>query len=95
MVEHIITGPFIISPFFVNIILPFVLVFTLVFAILEKTRLLGENKQIDAIVGVVIGLFLISVPGPRDIVILLMPFLAVSIVILLVFMIIYGFIYIK
>lgn len=85
--------PFLISPYFIDFVLPFILVFTLVFAVLQKTQLLGDGKkQIDALVGLVVGLFLIAFPGPRDIVILLMPFLAVSMVILLVFMLLYGFI---
>jgi len=85
--------PFLISPYFIDFILPFVLVFTLVFAILQKTQLLGDDKkQVDALIGLVVGLFLIAFPGPRSIVVLLMPFLAVSIVILLVFMLLYGFI---
>jgi len=81
------------SPIFIEYILPFVLVFTLVFAILQKTKLLGEGKkQIDALVAFVIGLILIAFSSARDIVVLLMPFLAVSVVILLVFMLLYGFI---
>lgn len=85
--------PLVISPIFIEFILPFVLVFTLVFAILQKTQLLGEDKkQIDALVGLVVGLFLIAFRYPRDIVVLLMPFLAVAVVLLLVFMLLYGFI---
>ncbi len=84
--------PFLISPFFVNYILPFVLVFTLIFAILQKTKILGEGKkQIDAIVAAVIGLILIAYPDARNIVVLLMPFLAVSITILFVFLLFYAF----
>ena len=82
-----------IYPYFLDFVLPFVLVFTLIFAILQKTKLLGdEKKQIDALMGLVVGLILIAFPGPRGIVVLLMPFLAVSAVILLVFMLLYGFI---
>ena len=85
--------PFLLSPLFTEIILPFILVFTLIFAILQKSNLLGEGKkQIDALIGLVVGLILIAYPGPRDIIVLLMPFLAVSAVILLVFMLLYGFI---
>jgi len=86
--------PIFITPFFLDYILPFVLVFTLVFAILQKTELLGTGKkQIDSIVGLVIGLILIAFPFARNIVVQLMPFLAVSIAILLVFMLLYGFVY--
>ena len=85
--------PFLISPFFLDFVLPLVLVFTLIFAILEKTKLLGDDKkQVNAIVGLVIGLALIAFPYARNIVVLLMPFLAVSATILLVFMLLYGFI---
>ncbi len=85
--------PILSSWLFVDYILPFVLVFTLIFAILQKSKLLGdEKKQINAIIGMVVGLILISFPFARDVVVKLMPFLAVSAVILLVFMLLYGFI---
>ena len=83
--------PFLISPIFTKFILPFVLVFTLLFAILQKTKILGDGKkQIDAIISLVIGLILISFPYPRDIIVRLMPFLAVAVIILFIFMIFYG-----
>ncbi|MEK6914442.1 MAG: hypothetical protein AABW83_02215 [Nanoarchaeota archaeon] len=85
--------PFLIHPYFLDYVLPFVLVFTLIFAILQRTKLLGEEKkQVDALVGLVVGLILIAFPSARSIVVLLMPFLAVSAVLLLVFMLLYGFI---
>jgi hypothetical protein len=86
--------PIFISPFFLNYLLPFILVFTLVFAILQKTKILGdEKKQIDSIIALIIGIILIAFPFARTIVVELMPFLAVSVVILLVFMLLYGFVY--
>lgn len=86
--------PFFISGFFLDFVLPFVLVFTLIFAILSKTKLLGEDKkQINALLGLIIGIILIAFPFARNIVVQLMPFLAVSAVILLVFMLMYGFIW--
>tara|TARA_Y100000310_G_scaffold332213_1_gene407385 strand:+ start:1226 stop:1729 length:504 start_codon:yes stop_codon:yes gene_type:complete len=84
--------PILISPFFTDYILPFVLVFTLIFAILQKTQLLGEGKkQINAILGLIIGVILLAFPFARDIIVKLMPFLAISAVVLFVFMLIYGF----
>ena len=75
------------SPIFLDIILPFLLVFTLVFAILDKSKLLGEGKkQINAIISLVVGLILIGFPFARNIVVNLIPFLVVSLVILFVFM---------
>jgi len=86
--------PLFISAYFLNYILPFVLVFTLVFALLQKTKLLGEGKkQIDSLVALIIGIILIAFPYARNIVVELMPFLAVSIAVLLVFMLLYGFVY--
>jgi len=85
--------PILIHPFFVDYILPFVLVFTLIFAILEKTKLLGDDKkQINAMIGLVVGLILVAFSHATHIVVQMTVFLAVSSVILLVFMLLYGFI---
>jgi len=86
--------PLFISAYFLNYILPFVLVFTLIFAVLQKTKILGDGKkQIDSLVALVVGIILIAFPYARNIVVELMPFLAISIAVLLVFMLMYGFIY--
>ena len=37
-------------------VIPFLLIFAIVFAILQKTNILGDNKIIQAIVGVAVGL---------------------------------------
>ncbi len=74
-------------------LLPFLLVFVMVFAILQKSKILGDGKaQIDAMVAFVIGLILIGVPQPRDIIVGIMPWLAVGIAVILVFLILYGFV---
>lgn len=79
------------SPIFVEVILPFLLVFTIVFAILEKSKILGENKrQVDAIVALVVGLLFISFGQAVGIVVQLIPFLAVSLVVVLVLMLLIG-----
>ena len=73
-------------------ILPFLLVFVLVFAILQKSKLFGEGKsQIDALIALVIGLTLIGFPQPRDYIVTMLPWLAVALVVLLVVFLIYGF----
>ena len=79
------------NPFFTEMLLPFLLVFVVVFAILQKSKIL-DNAQVDAIVGLVIGLILIGVPGPREIVVGVMPWLAVGVAVMLVFLILYGFV---
>lgn len=80
-------------PFFTEMLLPFLLVFVVVFAILQKSKILGEGKaQIDAIVSLVIGLILIGVPQPRNILVGILPWMAVGVAVILVFLILYGFV---
>ncbi len=87
MVETIFT-----NPFFVETILPFLLLFTLVFAVLEKTKILGEGKrQIDAIVALVIGLVFVSFGSATDIVVRMIPVLGIALVVILIFMLLWGF----
>lgn len=82
------------SPLLTQIIFPFLLVFVLVFAILDKTKILGEGKrQINAIISLVIGLIFISFSRAVGIVVNLMPFLAVVLVIILVFYLMLGFVF--
>ncbi len=81
------------NPFFTEMLLPFLLVFVVVFAILQKSKILGDGKaQIDAIVALVVGLLLIGVPGPRDVIVGIMPWMAVGIAVILTFLILYGFV---
>jgi len=82
------------SPFFIELVLPFLLVFVIIFANLEKAKIFGDGKkQIDALVGLIIGLIVIAFGNATGIILSLMPFLAVSAVIILVFMILYGMIF--
>lgn len=74
-------------------IVPFVLVFVLIFAILQKSKILGDGKsQMDALISLVIALLLIITPPARDFIVRLMPFLAVGLAVILVFLILYGFV---
>jgi hypothetical protein len=82
------------NDFVVYGILPFLLVFVVVFAILQKSRILGEGKkQVDAIVALVIGLIVISFGNAVGIIVGLSTFMAVASVVILVFMILYGMVY--
>lgn len=60
-------------PVFSEILFPFVLVFTLLFAILEKTKILGENKQNHALISLAVAVILIATPA-RTIISGLAPF---------------------
>jgi len=83
-----------ISPFMVNIILPFILIFTLLFAILQKSKILGDGKrQIDAIVALAIGLIVVSFGNAVGIINSLMPLLAVSVVVILFFLILFAMLF--
>ena len=72
-------------------VLAFLLVFTIVFAVLQKSKILGDGKkQIDALVSLAIGLIVISIGTALDFIQKIIPFLAICLVIILVFMILLG-----
>lgn len=78
-------------PIFVETILPFLLIFTIVFAILQKSKFLGDGKrQLDAITALAIALIVISFAQAVGIILQLIPFLAVSLVVLLILFILLG-----
>ena len=82
------------DPIVIKLLLPFLLVFTVIFAILQKTEVLGKGKrQIDAIVSLVIGLIVVAFGYAVGIIVQLMPVLAVTAVVILVFMILFGMVY--
>ena len=83
---------FLSLPLFQDIILPFILVFVLIYAILERTKIFGEDKhQINAILGVVIAGILIAFSTQVDWIKQFVIFLVLALMILFVFMLIYGF----
>jgi len=76
-----------------DFVYPFLLVFFIVFAILEKTKVLGsEKKQINAFVAFVIGLIFVAAVNPKIIVTDLVLFLSVAIVIVFVVLLLWGFV---
>lgn len=74
-------------------LLPFLLIFFIIFALLEKTKLLGEKKQIHALVAFVIGLIFVGALYPVLVVSNLILFLTVTIVAVFVVLLIWGFIF--
>jgi peptidoglycan/LPS O-acetylase OafA/YrhL len=84
---------FLTLPLFKDIALPFLLVFALIFAILEKSKLLGDDKhQINAIIGFVIAGLFISFYNYVTMLQQFMIFLVISLIIIFVFMLFYGFV---
>ena len=84
---------FLESPVLTKFVYPFLLIFFIVFAILEKTKIFGEGrKQINALVAFVIGFIFVSAIFPKEMVSNLILFLTIAIVIVFVVLIIWGFI---
>jgi len=79
---------------FSKFLLPFLLVFFIVFAILEKTKLFGEGKkQLNALTSFVIGLIFVSAVYPKLVVGNMILFLTVALVCVFVVLLIWGFIF--
>ncbi len=77
---------------FTRFAFPFLLVFFIVFAILEKTKLLGEGKkQLNALIAFMIGLIFIAFAYPVDVVNNLILFLSVALIVVFIALIIWGF----
>ena len=75
-------------------ILPFLLVFFIVFAILERTKIFGDGKkQLNALTAFVIGLIFASAVYPKLVVGNIILFLTVAIVCVFVVMLLWGFVF--
>jgi len=79
---------------FQDFILPFLLVFTIIFAVLEKTKLLGDDKKkLNAIIAFVVGLVFVTAVFPKTVISNLILFLTVAIIVVFVILLIWGFIF--
>ena len=77
---------------FTRFAFPFLLVFFIVFAILEKTKIFGESKkQLNALVSFVIGLLFVTFAYPVDVVNNLILFLTVALVVVFIALLLWGF----
>jgi len=77
---------------FTDFVLPFLLIFFITFAILEKTKVLGDKKQLNALLAFVLGLIFVGAVFPKLVVENLILFLTVSLVVVFVVLLIWGFI---
>ena len=67
----------------------FVLLFALIFGILQKSKLLGDgSKQVNALVSLAISLLVVSVGYALDLITKLIPILAIGLVIILIFLLV-------
>ena len=71
--------------------IPFLLLFAVVFAILEKSKILGENKSIMSIVAAAIGLLALQFDFVSEFFAVIFPRFGVGIAIFLVLLIMIGF----
>ena len=78
---------------FTRFAFPFLLIFFIVFAILEKVKLLGDDKrQLNALVAFIIGLIFVTFAYPVEVVSNLILFLTVALVVVFVSLLIWGFV---
>ena len=81
-------------PIVSNFILPFLLAFFVLFATLEKTKLLGDGKkQLNALISAIVGLIFVGAVYPKMVVSNLILYLAVAVVAIFVILLIWGFIF--
>ena len=78
---------------FTNFAFPFLLIFFIVFGILEKTELFGSGRrQLNALIAFVIGLIFITAVSPKLVVANLILFLTIAIVVMFVALLLWGFV---
>lgn len=81
---------------FFNVVLPFLLVFTLVFALLEKTRILGADKDgnpkknLDSMVAFVIALFVVISSQIVQVIRESLPIVVLGLIVLISFLLLVG-----
>lgn len=81
------------DPFFTQVVLPFLLIFVIVYAVLQRTKILAEaNKSINIIVSFIIAFIFVGVPTFVGVTLNVIPVIAVILVILLSFMLLFGFV---
>jgi hypothetical protein len=84
---------FLQSPALTKFVYPFLLIFFIIFAVLEKTKVFGDDKkQINALIAFVIGFIFVSAIFPKEMVGNLILFLTVAIVIVFVILLLWGFV---
>jgi len=84
MVENLL-----LYPFFTNIVLPFIFVLVLTYALMEKIKLL-ENKQAHLLIALAISFFFIGVPSLLNVTSLIIPVVAILVIIAFSLMLLFG-----
>ncbi len=81
------------NPVLTNFVYPFLLIFFILFAVLEKSKLFGDKKtQINALISFVISFIFVTAVFPKQVVGNLMLFLGIGLVVIFVVLMLWGFI---
>jgi len=88
MVETTIVQHWLLTQF----ILPFLLVWFISFAIMRKTKILGDNAQLDAMTAAVLAAIFVGALAPKMIVSNMVLFLTVAIIVVFVGLLLWGFV---
>jgi len=76
---------------FYEVLLPFLLIFTILFAILQKIKLFGTNsKNINIVVAVIIAFFVVRVPSIVGVMTQFLPKVSILVLVLLMFLLVLG-----
>ncbi|MEK6934609.1 MAG: hypothetical protein AABW46_01900, partial [Nanoarchaeota archaeon] len=76
---------------FFDIILPFILVFTLLFAIFEKTEILGKNKKnLSALASFAIAFFVVGATNIIPVLKEALPMISLILIVIISFLLLYG-----
>jgi len=90
MFEGVLTGVL------AQTIFVFILIFSLIYGILQRSKILGEgSKQTNALIALAIGLLVVSVGYALDLITKIVPVLAVGLVLILVFLLFIALFYEK
>tara|TARA_Y100000310_G_C20548330_1_gene746741 strand:+ start:590 stop:1129 length:540 start_codon:yes stop_codon:yes gene_type:complete len=78
-----------------DVVLPFLLVFTVIFGVLEKTKLFGKEgdssrKNINAMVAFTIGFFVVAATQVVTVIQTALPYIMLLLILIITFMILYG-----
>lgn len=78
---------------FTKFAFPFLLIFFILFGILEKTKVFGEDKsRLNALISFVVGLIFVGAVFPKLVVENLILFLTIAIVVVFIALLLFGFI---
>ncbi|QQG39143.1 MAG: hypothetical protein HYS32_01655 [Candidatus Woesearchaeota archaeon] len=77
-----------------TVVLPFLLVFTLVFAVLQKVKILGEDKRVNVIIAIIVGLLILQSNFAVAAINNFLPNIALVLVVAIMFIVVLGLLFV-